>query len=58
LDLKNARDRLQRYRQKLERDDAALLIGGRRHMTWSKQKKGLGDFALKKKHKQVLLHGL
>lgn len=52
LDLKNARDRLQRYRQKLERDDAALLIKATAARDAGQTKKALGILRLKK-YKQV-----
>jgi charged multivesicular body protein 6 len=52
LDLKNARDRLQRYRQKLERDDAALLIKAAAARDAGQTKKALGILRLKK-YKQV-----
>jgi hypothetical protein len=52
LDLKNARDRLQRYRQKLERDDAALLLRAAAARDAGQTKKALGILRLKK-YKQV-----
>jgi charged multivesicular body protein 6 len=52
LDLKNARDRLQRYRQKLERDDAVLLQRAAAARDAGQTKKALGILRLKK-YKQV-----
>jgi charged multivesicular body protein 6 len=52
LDLKNARDRLQRYRQKLERDDAALLKRAAAARDAGQTKKALGILRLKK-YKEV-----
>jgi charged multivesicular body protein 6 len=52
LDLKNARDRLTRYRTKLERDDAKLVDQARRARDAGKTQQALGIMRLRK-HKQV-----
>jgi len=48
LDLKNARDRLQRYRQKLEEDDSRLLQQARKARDEGKKERALGLMRLRK----------
>jgi charged multivesicular body protein 6 len=48
LDLKNARDRLQRYRLKLEQDEAKLLEQARRARDSGKKERALGLLRLRK----------
>ena len=48
LDLKNARDRLQRYRRKLEQDDARLLAQAKKAKDAGKTKQALGVLRLRK----------
>ena len=48
LDLKNARDRLQRYRAKLEQDDAKLVLQARKARDAGKKDRALGLLRLRK----------
>ena len=48
LDLKNARDRLQRYRKKLELDDARLVAQARKARDAGKTKQAIGILRLRK----------
>jgi charged multivesicular body protein 6 len=48
LDLKNARDRLQRYRKKLELDDEKLLLQAKKAKETGKNEKALGILRLRK----------
>lgn len=48
LDLKNARDRLQRYRTKLEADDAKLLTQAKKAKDTGKRERALGLLRLRK----------
>ena len=48
LDLKNARDRLQRYRKKLEQDDAKLLIQAKKAKDSGRKEQALGIMRLRK----------
>mmetsp|Transcript_29012 Transcript_29012/g.79601 ORF Transcript_29012/g.79601 Transcript_29012/m.79601 type:complete len:220 (-) Transcript_29012:155-814(-) len=48
LDLKNARDRLQKYRKKLEQDDAKLLAQAKKAKEAGQKDKALGILRLRK----------
>mmetsp|Transcript_23045 Transcript_23045/g.48057 ORF Transcript_23045/g.48057 Transcript_23045/m.48057 type:complete len:223 (-) Transcript_23045:299-967(-) len=48
LDLKNARDRLQRYRNKLEQDDVKLLAQAKKAKDAGRKEKALGILRLRK----------
>mmetsp|Transcript_17044 Transcript_17044/g.34309 ORF Transcript_17044/g.34309 Transcript_17044/m.34309 type:complete len:100 (-) Transcript_17044:13-312(-) len=48
LDLKNARDRLQRYRKKLEQDDARLVAQAKKARDAGKTKQAIGILRLRK----------
>lgn len=48
LDLKNARDRLQRYRKKLEQDDAKLVAQAKKARDAGKKKQAIGLLRLRK----------
>lgn len=52
LDLKNARDRLQRYRNKLEQDDVKLLHQAKKAKDAGRKEKALGILRLRKYKKQ------
>lgn len=55
LDLKNARDRLHRYRKKLEKDDEALLQRAKQAKQDGKKEKALGIMRLRKYKQQMMV---